>query len=195
MGEDGAAGDQQFGAGFDDVGYGFQIYSTIYFNAEIEFAFCAHACQGGNFVQGIGDEFLAAEAGIHAHDQDVVDEVEDFGEGFDGRGGIEDYTGLAAVRSDQVEGAIEMDAGFLVHGDPVGAGFRKFGDEEVGIFDHEMAIERNFELLAERANDGRADGEVGDEVAVHDVEVEDGAAAVDGLLGFGGELREIGGEN
>jgi hypothetical protein len=124
-----------------------------------------------------------------------MDEIEDLGKGLDGSGRIEDYTGLAAVRSDQVEGAIEMDASFLMHGDPVGAGFGKFGDEEVRIFDHEVAIERNFQLFAERANDWGADGEVGDEVAIHDVEVEDGAAALDGLLGFGGELREIGGEN
>jgi len=195
VGEDGAAGDQQLCAGFYYVGYGFQIHSTINFNAEIEFAFGAHAGECGNFVQGIRNEFLAAEAGIHAHDQDVVNEIENFSERFNGSGWIEDYAGFAAMRSDEVKRAIEMDAGFLVDGHPVGAGFGKFGDEEIGIFDHQVAIERDFELFAQRAHDGRADGEVGNEVAVHDVEVQDGAATVDGLLGVDGELREICGEN
>ncbi len=62
-------------------------------------------------------------------------------ERFDGSGGIEDYAGLAAVRGDQVQRAVEMDAGFLVDGHPIGAGFGKFGDEEIGVFDHEVAIE------------------------------------------------------
>ncbi len=195
MTEDGVAGDEQLCACFYYVGYGFQIYSAIHFNTEIEFAFGTHASECGNFVQRIGDEFLTAEAGIHAHDQDVVDKIEDFGKGFDGSGGIEDYAGLAAVRSDEVKRAIEMDAGFLVDGHPVGAGFGKFGDEEIGIFDHQVAIEGDFELFPQRAHDGRTDGEIGDEVAVHDVEVEDGATAIDGLLGVNGKLREVGGEN
>ena len=138
---------------------------------------------------------MATEARVHAHDQNMVNEIEDFGESFDRSSGIEHDPGLAAMRSDQVKGAIEMDAGFLVNGNPVGTGFGKFGNEEIGILDHKVTIERDFELAAKRADHGRADGEIRDEVAVHDVEVENGAAAVDGLLGVGGKLRKVGGEN
>jgi hypothetical protein len=35
-----------------------------------------------------------------------------------------------------MEGTIEMHAGFLVYGDPVGAGFGEGGDEIVGALDH-----------------------------------------------------------
>ncbi len=178
VGEDGAARDEELGAGFDDIAHCFAIDSSIHFNTEIEFAFRAHACEGGNFVKGVGDEFLAAEPGIHAHHQDVVNKIEHFGQGFDGSSGIENYARLAAVGSNQVERAIKMNAGFLVDGHPVGSSFREYRDEKIGIFDHEMAIEWDFEMLAEGADDRRTDGEIGDKVTIHDVEMEDGGAAV-----------------
>jgi hypothetical protein len=186
---------EKFSASFYDVGYCFEVYSTIYFNAEIEFALGAHAGQGSDFVERVWNKFLAAEAGIHAHNQDMVNEVEDFSESLDGRGGIKHYAGFASMRSDEVETAIEMDASLLMDGNPVGANFREFGNEEIGILDHEVAIEGDFELATKGANDRRPDSEIGDEVAVHDIEMEDGAATVDGLLGIGGKLREVGGKN
>jgi hypothetical protein len=186
---------EKFSACFNDVGYRFEIHSTIYFNAEIEFALGAHTGQGSNFVERVGNKFLAAEAGVHAHDQDVVNEVEDLSESFYGRGGIKHYAGFASMRSDEVETAIEMDASLLMDGYPVGASFREFGNEEIGILDHEVTIERDFELAAKRANHGWAYGEIGDKVAVHDIEMENGATTVDGLLGIGGKLREVGGKN
>jgi hypothetical protein len=35
-----------------------------------------------------------------------------------------------------MEGAIEMDAGLLMDGDPIGAGFGEHGDEIVGALNH-----------------------------------------------------------
>jgi hypothetical protein len=55
-----------------------------------------------------------------------------------------------------MKGAIEMDAGFLVDGDPISAGFGKCGYELVRPFNHEMTIERNFRDFAKRSNDGGA---------------------------------------
>ena len=193
--KDGVARNEEFGAGFDDVRDGFQVHSTIHFNAEIQFAFGAHAGKRSNFVEGIGNEFLAAKAGIDAHHQDVVDEVQHLGQSLNRSGGIQDHARLATVRGDQVQGAVEMHASFLVDGNPVGAGFGKFLDEEVGILDHEVAIEGNFKKFPQRPHNGRADGEIWDEVAVHDVQMEDRAAALDGLLCIAAKLREVGGKN
>jgi hypothetical protein len=41
----------------------------------------------------------------------------------------------------------------------------------------------------------RAEGDVGDEVAVHDVDVDDGAAAALGCCDFVGKMGEIGAQN
>jgi hypothetical protein len=80
---------------------------------------------------------------------------------------------------------MEMDAGFLVDGDPISAGIGEGWDEFVRAFNHEMAVERDLGNLAEGGDYGRADRKIGDEVAVHDVDVEDGGAAFDGGLRLG----------
>ena len=68
-------------------------------------------------------------------------------------------------------------------------------DEVVGVFDHQVAVEGEFGDGAEGLDHGRAEGDVGDEVAVHDVDVEDGAAAALGGCDFVGEMGEVGGED
>jgi len=127
--ENGATRNEQFGPSFDDVGNRFQVDSPVYLNPKIEFAFGAHTGQCGDFVQRIGDELLATKARIHAHNQDVMDKIENLRERFDGSSGIKYHAGLAAMRRDQMEGAVEMNAGFLVDRDPVGTCFGKLGDE------------------------------------------------------------------
>jgi hypothetical protein len=96
-----------------------------------------------------------------------------------------------------MQGTVEMDAGFLVNGNPIGAGFGERRYEFVGSFNHEMTIERDTANLLERGDDRRTDCEIGDEVAIHDVDVQKGCPALDGRLGFcakaGKVSREIGG--
>jgi hypothetical protein len=88
-----------------------------------------------------------------------------------------------------------MHAGLLVDGNPIRAGIGKFGYEEIGIFDHEVAIEGHLREVPERLHHWRADGEVGDEVAVHEVQVEDRAAALKSLQRVAAQLREVSGED
>ena len=61
--------------------------------------------------------------------------------------------------------------------------------------DHQVDVERLLRVRADGAHDRRADGDVGHEVAVHDVDVDPvGAGGIDGadLLA---ERGEVGGEN
>ncbi len=100
------------------------------------------------------------------------------------------------MRRNQVQRAIQVHASFLMHGNPIGAGFGKGRDVVVWIFDHQVAIEGHLcNRFAQRRHDRRADGEVRNEMPVHDVEMQDRASAVDGGERFGAELREIGGKN
>jgi hypothetical protein len=194
--ENGVAGDEQVGAGADDVGHRGQVDAAIDFNAIPEAAGFADARERFYFAQRAFDEVLAAEAGIHGHDQDVVDDVEDFVEGVDRCRRIDNHGRFASVRTDEMKRAVEVDAGFLMHGDPIGAGLGEGFDEVVGIFDHQVTIERNVaDGFAQRGYYRRADGDVGDEMTVHDVDMEDSAAGVDGGLGLVAELGEVGGED
>ena len=58
-----------------------------------------------------------------------------------------------------------------------------------------MAVEGELGDGADGLDHGRAEGDVGDEVAVHDVDVDDGAAAALGRGDFVGEVGEVRGED
>ena len=85
-----------------------------------------------------------------------------------------------------------MAAGLVVHADPVGPGLGKGGDEFVGVLDHQVAVERQVGGLAQALDHRRPDGDVGHEMAVHHVHVDDRAAAPLGrgnLIGQMGKIR------
>jgi len=194
--EDGVSGDEQVGTGSHDVGHGGEIDATVDFDAIREAARLAYARKGFNLAQRTLDEVLSAKAGIYRHHQDVMDDVEDFVERPDRSGRINDYRRLASVRADQVQRAVEMHAGFLMDGNPVGAGLREGLDEIVGILNHQVTVKRDAgNGFAKRGDYRRADRDVGDEVAIHDVDVKNRAAGVDGGLSLRAELGEVGGED
>jgi hypothetical protein len=90
-----------------------------------------------------------------------------------------------------MECAIKMYAGLLVHGNPIDAGFREGGDEFVRPFDHEVTIEWDPGDLAKRGYYVRADRKIRNEMAVHDVDVENACSALDGGLRFFAEPCEV----
>jgi hypothetical protein len=134
---------------------------------------------------------LATEAGVHAHDKDMMNQGKNLIESVDRCGWVYDHSGLASVGGDQMKGAIEMDAGFPVDGDPISAGFGKCGDELVRPFNHEVTIERNFRNFAKRSYDGRPDRDVRDEMTIHNVHVENGGSPFNSGLGFRAEASEV----
>ena len=146
--EYGATRDQDLGTGTHYVGDCLVMDATVNFNAEAEPAGVPDFRQQLNFLQGRMDKGLATEAGVHAHDKDMMNQGKNLIEGVDRCGRVYDYSGLTSVGGDQMKGAIEMDAGFLVDGDPISAGFGKCWYELVRPFNHEMTIERDPSDLA-----------------------------------------------
>ena len=169
--------------------------AAVDFDAEIQAHRFAQLGQVGDLVEREGEELLAAETGVDAHDQDMVHHGKDFDQGLDRRGGVDDDAGEHVVLDDVLEGAVQVAADLLVDGDHVGAGLGEGGDEGVGVLDHQVAVERELGDGADGLDHGRAEGDVGDEVAVHDVDVDDGAAAALGRGDFVGEVGEVGGED
>src|SRR5713101_95914 len=106
-------------------------------------------------------------------------------------GRVYDHSGLTSVGGDQMNGAIEMDAGFLVDRDPSSASFSKCGDELVRTFNHEMTIERNFRDFAKRSYDRGPDRDVREEMTIHNVHVENGGSPFDSGLCFCAEAGEV----
>jgi hypothetical protein len=165
--------------------------ATVNFNAEAEPAGLPDFRQQLNLLQRRVDKGLTTEAGVHAHDKDMMKQWKNFIEGVDRCGRVYDYSGLASVRCNQMKCAIEMDAGFLVDRDPSSAGFREGGDEFVRPFNHEMTIEWDFRDFAKRGYDRGPDRDVRDEMTIHYVHMENGGSPVDDSLHFYAEPREV----
>ena len=148
-----------------------------------------------HLVEGGGNEFLTAEAGIDRHDQDQIDQVDDGLDGVRWRAGIHGHAGLLAERADCLQRAVDVRPGFDVHGDDVGAGLCEGFEIRIARRDHQVHIERLFGVAADRLHHIRADGDVGNEMAVHDVDMDPvGAGGID-RAHFLAELGEIGGED
>lgn len=93
------------------------------------------------------------------------------------------------------EGAVEVFGSFRMNGDNVGACFDIRLDEGVYGFDHQVNVEDFFGVGADGFYNDGADGEVGDEVAVHDIDMDVvGTGFVDGA-DFFAQAGEIGGED
>ena len=111
------------------------------------------------------------------------------------RAGIHGHAGLLAERADRLQRAVDMRAGFDMHGDDVGAGFGEGFEIGIARRDHQMHVERLLGVRPDRFDDVRADRNVRHEMAVHDVDMDPvGAGGIDRahLLA---ELGEIGGQD
>ncbi len=94
-----------------------------------------------------------------------------------GVAGIQHDARARAVALDEVKSAVEMGGGFIMHRNLIGAGFNEDGRVGVGVVDHQVDVEREFGDLADRFNHRRTESQIGDEMAVHYVDVEHGGAA------------------
>ena len=143
------------------------------------------------------DEPLPAEAGIDAHDKHQIDLFQDVIEHLRRSRRVESDSGALAERPDRLEGAVEMRPGFRMDGDDVRPRLSEGLEERIGRRNHQMDVERLGAVRPQRLHHGRADGEVGHEMAVHHIDMDPvGAGFVDGahLLAEPGEIgREDGG--
>ena len=125
----------------------------------------------------------------------MVHHVQYFVQRVHGRGRIDDHRRLAAVRFDQLQCAVQVNACFLVHGDPIRASVCKRGNVAVGILDHQVAVENGVgKRFAQRSHDRRANRDVRHEVTIHNVQVQHRATAFERGFSVVGEPREVRGE-
>src|SRR5262249_50186467 len=138
----------------------------------------SHRSQLAHLIEHEGNELLSSKARIHRHHQYVVHHVQDLIEHPHRRCGIDNHARPGAVVGDHFQGAVQVHAGFLMHGNPVGARVHKGGDVLVRVFDHQVYVERQPRDLAEAGYHGRANGDVGNKVAVHHVNMQEGRPPV-----------------
>jgi hypothetical protein len=189
--ENSASRYQNLSTGAYNVRYRVVIHTAVYFNEEMQTARLPDLGKRLDFPKARVDKRLPAKSRIHAHDKDVVDQRKNLVECVDGRRRIYDNSWSTSMRLDEVESTVEMDARFLMDRDPIGASLGERGNIFVGSFNHEMTIERYANDFAERDDDRRPDREIRDEVAIHDVDVQNGCPALNSCLSFYAEASKI----
>ena len=89
--------------------------AAIHFNPEIQSALFAHARKFFHLLKRIFYELLSAEPWIHGHHQHVMHDSQNVRQRFHRRRWIQHHSRLAAVILDQVQRAVQVHTGFLVH--------------------------------------------------------------------------------
>jgi hypothetical protein len=108
------------------------------------------------------------------------------------RGGVEYQARSTAAVTDKLKGPIDVFAGLGMEGDVAGAGFGEVGDDAVDRFHHQVHVDGRFDAeTAQRFANHRPDGEVGDIMVVHDVEMDDVRAGFQNPRNVVAQAREI----
>ena len=138
---------------------------------------------------------LASETGVHAHHQNVVDDIQNIVQHGHRRGRIDHHAGLGAFALDHSQRPVQMRAGFLMHQNLVGARLDEQGRVPVGIGDHQVHVQDGAGGLAQRFDHRRSDGHVRHEMAIHHVQMKHAAAGRFERGNLLAQTREIGREN
>ena len=85
-----------------------------------------------------------------------------------------------------------MRGGFVVNRDLVRAGFDEQRRVFVGVRNHQVNVQYALRDFADRFHNRRADRQVRDEVAIHDVDVQHGCASALHARDFFAKAREVG---
>ena len=85
-----------------------------------------------------------------------------------------------------------MNAGFLVNGNNIRSGISEILNVAVGIFDHEVNVQRQFGHFAQMFHHYRADRDIGYKMTVHDVHVDPIRAAFFRCFNVAFQVRKIG---
>ena len=123
--------------------------------------------------QRVGEERLAAPAGVHRHDEDEVAEAHRLVEGRERRPRVDRHPRRRAPRPDELRESVKMRLRLHVDRDARRAGVEVLVERPERFLDHQMDVERDLRVPSERAEDQGTDRQVGDEVPVHDVEMDE----------------------
>lgn len=145
---------------------------------DLDVKFRAHLSKFADLVQAIGDEALAAETRIHAHDEDHVHDVQHMPDVCKRSCGVDCHGGLYTKFCNLVQQAIQVVGGFGVDANEVGASLCKFAHVVFGIGNHQVAIQRKACTFLDAGRNARAKADIGNEMTVHDVQVNEACAAI-----------------
>ena len=151
---------------------GADVYAAIHFEfGTVRAALIQHRPEPPDFLSTRGDVRLPSEPRVYRHDQSQVDLGNDLHQRVEGCIWIERHTRANAQFAYALDGPVQVRAHLLVNRDVIGPGIRKRGEVLVGFFDHQVHVDRKVRSRTHSGRDRRSDRDVGDEVTIHDVDV------------------------
>src|SRR5262249_21784892 len=137
------------------------------------------------------NQLLSAEPRIYRHYEDAIHIGQDLTDHFKRRMGIEGHTGLDPQFLDLLDGAVQVWARFDVNVNHRRACLDKFGGVALRHFDHQVNVEHQRGDAIDRFHDQRAKADIGDEMPVHHIDMEQIRAALLGLAYFLAQAGKI----
>src|SRR6266481_4747756 len=188
------AADETVCAGVRAIGDSFEVHSAVNANVVIQVFLVPPLVSLLDFGQRFVDECLAAEARIDSHNQQRIYLIQVRFNQRDGSGRVDGEADLLPQRAncpDQLRDTLtKLDVNIHL----IGTGFRKRFQQNLWLGTHQVDVEEHFGQWTDGLHDGRAEGDVLDEVAVHDVKVQPVVSRSIGAPGFFFQASEIGGE-
>jgi hypothetical protein len=188
------AADKTVRAGVRAIGDGLEIHSAVHTDVVIEILLVTPLVSLLDFGQRFVDEGLSPKSGVYGHDEERINLVEERLNVRNGCGWVDGETDLFSQGTNGPNQLCDAFAELDVNVHLIGAGFRKRFQENFRLGTHEMDVEEHFGQWTDGLHDGRAEGDVLDEMAVHDVEVQPVGRRSIGAPGFFFQAPEIGGE-
>ena len=142
------------------------------------------SAQSRRLLHDRSDELLPSEARVHRHDKDEVHEREEGAQQFDGRPRVEGETGLGPALPDPGERPVHVPVRLHVNGEDIGPRLEKVVEQPIGVLHHEVDVQ-SFVGVAhpQPTHEGRAKGDVRDEAAVHDIDMQPVVLSLEGRDG------------
>lgn len=218
--EDGRARDDGVAAGGDHLVGVSRADTAVDLDPGVDTLGLAHFPELADLVQLALDELLPAKAGVDRHDEDQVGDIQDVLDRRERGGGVKNDAGLAAQVLDLVQGAVQVDgrAALGVDRDDIGTGLGKVGDPQLGldnpaevwwggssptapeststspwirVYSHQVDIKGLVGVGADGIDDQGADRDVGDEPAVHHIDVDPVATGLINGLDLRGRRKAV----
>src|SRR3989304_5300368 len=131
-----------------------------------------HGAQAFDFGGAGWDVTLPTETRVDRHDQREINIGQNFFYCNKRCRRVKGDARLGSQFSDALNRAMQMNAGFHLHSHNIRARVDEICKKAIWLFDHQMHVKQRASLFAQRSqclNDERTNGDVGDEVTIHDV--------------------------
>ena len=178
MAEHRVARDQDFCPGAYHISHGVYSNPAVDLYSVIQPPLRPQFRQPPDLMHCAGNEFLPAKARIHRHNQHIIHQVEHLAEHLNRGRRIDHHARGYVMIANQMQSTIQVAAGFLMDRNPVRPSRCEVGNVLVRILDHQVTIQRQFGRLPQRLHNWRSDGDIGHEVSIHYIHMDNRSSAL-----------------